>query len=60
MIHPESKYIQIGYKFETATRERKPALAETIRRMIAAEAVEDRAQARYLIERGQKEARTYH
>lgn len=60
MIHSESKYIQMGYKFEKAEADKKPTLAETIRRMIAAEAIEDRAQARYLIERGQKEARTYH
>lgn len=60
MIHSEAKYLQMGHKFEKAERDKKPTLAETIRRMIAAEAIEDRAQARYLIERGQKEARTHH
>lgn len=61
MIHAEAKYIQMGYKYEKAADPaRARAVAEIIRRMIEAEAIEDRAEARYLIERGRKEARSYH
>ena len=61
MIHPESKYIQMGYKYEKAASPAQArALAETIRRMIEAESIEDREEARYLVERGCKEARSYH
>ena len=61
MIHSEAKYIQMGQKYEkAASPSQARALAEIIRRMIEAETIEDRAEARYLIERGQKEARSYH
>ena len=61
MIHPESKYIQMGYKYEkAASPDQARAHAETIRRMIEAEDISDRAEARYLVERGRKEARQYH
>lgn len=61
MIHPEAKYIQMGCKYEKAsTPNQARAILETIRRMIEAEAIEDRAEARYLVERGRKEARSYH
>lgn len=61
MIHAEAKYIQMGYKFEKAEDPAKArAVADTIRRMLEAEAIEDRAEARYLVERGRKEARSYH
>lgn len=61
MIHPESKYIQMGYKYEkAASPDQARAHAETIRRMIEAEDISDRAEARYLVERGRKEARTHH
>lgn len=61
MIHSEAKYLQMGYKFEKVTNSTQArAIAETIRRMIEAEDIEDRAEARYLVERGRKEARLYH
>lgn len=61
MIHSEAKYLQMGYKFEKAADPAQArAVAETIRRMIEAEDIEDRAEARYLVERGRKEARQYH
>lgn len=61
MIHAESKYIQLGYKFEkTTSPTQAQAVAEIIRRMIEAEEVGDRAEARHLIETGRKEARSYH
>lgn len=60
MIHTEAKYIQMGYKYEKATEPSQArAVAEIIRRMIEAEAVEDRAEARRLIEQGRTEARTF-
>lgn len=61
MVHAGSKYVQMGYKFEKAADPSKArAIAETIRNMLEAEAIEDRAEARYLVERGRKEARTFH
>ncbi len=61
MVHAESKYVQMGYKFEKAADPSKArAIAETIRNMLEAESIEDRAEARYLVERGRKEARTFH
>ena len=61
MVHSEAKYLQMGYKFEkAATPTQAQAIAETIRRMLEAEDIEDRAEARYLVERGRKEARSYH
>lgn len=61
MIHSEAKYVQMGCKFEkAATPTQAQAIAETIRSMIEAEDIEDRAEARYLVERGRKEARQYH
>jgi len=61
VIHSEAKYIQMGYKYEkAASTDQARALAGIIRRMIEAESIEDRAEARYLIERGRMEARTIH
>ena len=61
MVHSEAKYLQMGCKFEkAATPTQAQAIAETIRRMLEAEDIEDRAEARYLVERGRKEARQYH
>lgn len=61
MIHSEAKYIQMGYKYEkAASPDQARAHAETIRRMIEAEDISDRAEALYLVERGRKEARSYH
>lgn len=61
MIHAEAKYIQMGYKYEkAASTDQARAVAAIIRSMIEAESIEDRAEARYLIERGRMEARTIH
>lgn len=61
MIHAEAKYIQMGYKYEkAASNDQARAVAGIIRRMIEAESVEDRAEARHLVERGRQEARAIH
>lgn len=52
MTHTENDYIQAGYKFE-----RGQTAAETLRHMIEAEDIDDRAEARRLIEQGRQEAR---
>lgn len=52
MTHTEADYINAGYKFETG---RTPG--ETLRRMIEAERIDERAEARRLIEQGRAEAR---
>ena len=52
MNHPENAYIQAGYRYE-----RGQTPAETLRRMIESEHIEDRAEARRLIEQGRQEAR---
>ena len=52
MKHTENEYIQAGYRYEQG---KTPA--ETLRRMIEAEQIDDRAEARRLIEQGRQEAR---
>lgn len=52
MNHTESEYIEAGYKYE-----RSRIQADTLRKMIESERVEDRAEARRLIEVGRREAR---
>jgi hypothetical protein len=52
MKHTESEYINAGHAYE---RGRKAA--ETLRHMLEAETLEDRAEARRLIEQGRQEAR---
>lgn len=52
MTHTEHEYIEAGYKYEQG---KTPA--ETLRRMIEAEDIDDRAEARRLIEQGRQEAR---
>ena len=52
MNHTEHQYINAGYKYEQG---KTPA--ETLRRMIESEHIEDRAEARRLIEQGRREAR---
>ena len=52
MQHTEANYITAGYRFE-----RGQTPAETLRRMIESEHIEDRAEARRLIEQGRQEAR---
>jgi len=52
MKYTENEYIQAGYKFE-----RDQVQAETLRRMVESEHIDDRAEARRLIEQGRSEAR---
>jgi hypothetical protein len=52
MMHTEAAYIQAGYRHEKGQTP-----AETLRRMIEAERIDERAEARALIERGRQEAR---
>lgn len=52
MNHTEADYINAGHRFE-----RGQTAAETLRRMIESERIEDRAEARRLIEQGRAEAR---
>ena len=52
MTHTESDYINAGHRYERGTTP-----AETLRRMIEAEQIDDRAEARRLILQGREEAR---
>jgi hypothetical protein len=52
MKHSESDYVNAGYRYEKG---KTPA--ETLRHMLEAETLEDRAEARRLIEQGRAEAR---
>ena len=52
MNHTEAAYINAGHRYE-----RGQTPAETLRRMIESERIEDRAEARRLIELGRAEAR---
>jgi hypothetical protein len=59
MKHPQAEYHNLGYKYEKATNANSArAVAETLRHMIQAEAIDEQQDARYFIERGRKEART--
>jgi hypothetical protein len=55
MKHTEHEYITAGFKFEKG---KTPA--ENLRAMIEAESIEDRAEARRLIDQGRHEARLSH
>jgi hypothetical protein len=52
MNHTEAEYINAGHAFE-----RGRIQAESLRKMIESERIEDRAEARRLIELGRAEAR---
>lgn len=52
MNHPEHQYIEAGYRYEQGKTG-----PDTLRRMIESEQIEDRAEARRLIEQGRREAR---
>ena len=54
----DAKYMTLGYKYEKAkTAEAAQAAAEAIRKAVEAERIEDRASARYFVDRGRQEAR---
>jgi hypothetical protein len=58
MKHAEAKYINLGYKYEAAKSVAAgTAIARTIRGLLESETIEDRTEARYLVERGRQEAR---
>ena len=58
MKHAEVQYISLGFKYQQATSlEAGTAIAQAIRSLIQAETEEDRAEARYLVDRGRQEAR---
>jgi hypothetical protein len=58
MKHAEAKYITLGYKYEKAqTLEAGQAVAQAIRSLLEAETIEDRTEARHLVDRGRQEAR---
>ena len=58
MKHAQADYINAGYKYEKATNADKArAVAEGIRKMLEEENINDHTDARYLVERGRKEAR---
>jgi hypothetical protein len=58
MKHAQADYINAGYKYEKATNADKArAVAESIRRMLQDEHVDEQSDARYFVERGRKEAR---
>lgn len=52
MNHTENDYIQAGHRYEKGQIQ-----ADTLRRMIESERIDDRAEARRLIEQGRQEAR---
>ena len=58
MKHAQADYINAGYKYETATSADKArAVAESIRKMLQEENINDHTDARYFVERGRQEAR---
>lgn len=58
MKHAEAKYINLGYEYERAqSPEAGTAVAQAIRSLLEAETIEDRTEARYLVDRGRQEAR---
>ena len=58
MKHPEADYINAGARYQLAKTPAQPiAQAGTLRRMLESERIDDRAEARRLIETGRAEAR---
>lgn len=58
MKHAEVQYISLGFKYERAqSPSAGQAAAQAIRMLMESETIEDRAEARYLVERGRQEAR---
>ena len=61
MKHSEHQYLELGYRFERAgAQPRAKSVAAEIRALLESETVEDRVEARFLVERGRQEARTQH
>jgi hypothetical protein len=58
MKHTEHQYITLGYKYERAqSSDTGKAVAEAIRNLLESESINDRSDARNLVEQGRKEAR---
>lgn len=58
MKHTEHKYIDLGFKYERAqSSDAGKAVAEAIRNLLESESVDDRSEARHLVDQGRKEAR---
>jgi len=58
MKHAQADYINAGYKYEKATSaDRARAVAESIRKMLQDELIDEQSYARFFVERGRKEAR---
>lgn len=58
MKHTEATYIDLGFKYERAqTLGTGQAAAQAIRSLLESETIDDRTEARYLVERGRQEAR---
>lgn len=58
MKHAQADYINAGYKYEKAnSADKARAVAESIRKMLEEENINDHTDARYFVERGRKEAR---
>ena len=58
MKHTEAQYINLGFKYERAqSPSAGQAVAQAIRTLLEAERIDDRADARHLVERGRQEAR---
>jgi hypothetical protein len=54
----DAQYMDLGYRYEKAkTAGAAQAVAQAIRKAVEAEKVEDRAEARYFVDRGRQEAR---
>lgn len=54
----DAQYMDLGYRYEKAkTAGAAQAVAQAIRKAIEAEKIEDRAEARYFVDRGRQEAR---
>ena len=61
MKYPQAEYHNLGYRYEKATSANSArAVAETLRHMIQAEAIDEQQDARYFIERvAKKRGLTY-
>jgi hypothetical protein len=54
----DAQYMDLGYRYEKAkTSGAAQAVAQAIRKAVEAEKIEDRAEARYFVDRGRQEAR---
>ena len=54
----DAQYMDLGYRYEKAkTAGAAQAVTQAIRKALEAEKIEDRAEARYFVDRGRQEAR---